>query len=317
MAMRKGSIVASTRRKFSASLLRRTSPACAAALILLFATDALGFKYVEPGSSPIQQATQAELVLIGKVADIEPDLLMVEQTPGAAKVAYMVANVQIQEALLGGKGVTHVRVAYTSNVQTPYVNRGGLKRIRARSSYPVSNGLIQGQEACFLLKRVPGSDCYALAGPQLDTSDSTYTNELAGVKKILKAIGNPMEALRSKETGDRQLAACALLLHYRGGSAPNAPMANEAIPTEQSKLILQALGEMNWGENPFDQNGVLSLQNVFWLLEVSDKNGWKQPQPKDDEDYNTVMTDAVSKWIKENAGKFPIQRLVPKSGKGQ
>jgi len=242
----------------------------------------------------------------------EPDLIMAEQYPGSGKVAHMVAIVKIEESLLGAQGITHVRVGFTPSQQAMMNEDFGVQQQAKLVRYwrgPAN--LNDGQEACFFLQRPTGTDFYLPVnmGYPLDKSDVSYPEQLTAVRKILKSVAQPIEALRAKEAADRQLAACALVMKYRTpGTKPNP--AFEAIPAEESKLILNALAEMKWGENPFDVNGALSLHSLFYQLRLTDKDGWVQPQQKENEDYNAIMSKAVTDWMKNKSSTYRMQRFV-------
>ena len=141
-----------------------------------------------------------------------------------------------------------------------------------------------------------------------------FDNELKNIRKILKIFADPLTALRANKADDRQFAACALVLRYQAARwlAEPAALARESIGAEESKLILGALSEMKWGETPFDPEGVVTLKNAFEHLNLTEKEGWRPPQPKNGEDVNQLMTQAVSTWIKDNANKYRVPRLVAK-----
>ena len=136
------------------------------------------------------------------------------------------------------------------------------------------------------------------------------------VKKVVKVLKNPIETLKAKESSDRQFAACVLLHRYRtalpvvGTGTNTTTVKTEAIGEEESKLILSGLGETTWGDMGPDGQGTLALQSLFWQLALTEKDGWRQPVVKENEDYNTVMDGAVKKWIKENGSKYRLQRYI-------
>src|SRR6516165_2740847 len=64
---------------------------------------------------PGQLALQADVIVIGKVAEIEKDTVEVSAFPGAPKDQkqnYKIAVVKIDEAITGGKGLTQFRVGF-------------------------------------------------------------------------------------------------------------------------------------------------------------------------------------------------------------
>lgn len=270
--------------------------------------------------SPMQQAAQADIVVIGKVTDLESDLAMVEASPGSERVGHMVANVRIEESLLGTKGLTHVRIGFVPTTRMVMSEDARFNaRLNGVRSWFGGMNLTAGQEACFFLQKHPTADFYVLmqyAYP-LNKGDLGYDTDIKAVRNIIKAFEKPVEALRAKDAGERQLAACALVMRYRTQKRiavpvfeQVAPVVNEPVPAEESKLILKALGEMRWGEQPFDVNGTFSLQSAFSQLGIGANDGWQQPPQKENEDFNAVMSDALSKWFNANADKYRVQRLA-------
>ena len=264
--------------------------------------------------SPIQQATLAEVVVIGKVVALDPDLLMVEQVPGGAKVAHMIATIRIEERLSGGKGVTHLRVGFIPGQQVMGDDEFGANLMKVNRTWRGHADLMEGREACFFLNKHATADFHVMnqMGYPLDKSDWNYEDQMKAVRKILKVNENPIAALKAKNAADRQLAACALVLKYRSQSPyqQHANVANQAIPADESELILKTLGEMKWGEMPFDESGAYSLHSAFHSLQIGPTDGWQQPPQKENEDNNEIMGTAVAKWLKDNSAKYRIKKLV-------
>ena len=122
-------------------------------------------------------------------------------------------------------------------------------------------------------------------------------------------FADPQTALLADKERDRHFAAWALVARYRTPRPywDRAALANEPIPADQSKLILETLSEMKWNDN------AARLQDAFWRLQPTEKDGWRPPQPKANEDPNELMSQAVAKWLKDHSGKYRLQRLVAKS----
>lgn len=264
---------------------------------------------------PVDQVIQAEVIVVGKVADLEKDLVRAAQSPGGPKVGYQVATVKITEGLAGAKGVTHVRVGF---VPAPAQPNGFEGKGRRLPNYAVSQNLTSGQEGCLFLRKHPEEDFYVQTpnGTIIDKSRQNYDKELERIKRYVKAIEDPMASLKAKETIDRQTAACLLVIKYRSYppvASPKAQVKQEAIPAEESKLILQTLAEMEWGK--FDPNGVANLSNVFYLLNLTPNDGFKQPRARGGEDFNKIMSEAVGRWMKESASKYTIRRYTVSPGK--
>jgi hypothetical protein len=174
-----------------------------------------------------------------------------------------------------------------------------------------------GQEGIFFLQTDPASDFsrqiqYGLPIGKQDLHVKGHTRTL---RALVKMYADPHSALIAENARDRQFAALALLARYRASRPHLDPNAHvrEPIPADESKWILDTLAQMKWTDPPLDAEGTVSLPHVFWQLQLTEKDGWKQPQPQANEDANEVMANAVAKWFKEHAGKYRIERLVAKS----
>ena len=84
---------------------------------------------------------------------------------------------------------------------------------------------------------------------------------------------------------------------FQGGATKT-----EAVPAEESRLILRALADADWSGRAF---APLSPQGVFLRLGLTEKDGWKPPA-----DLRNFPA-AAQKWLKENAGKYRVRRYVP------
>jgi len=257
-------------------------------------------------SSPIQQAVTSDAIVIGKVVEFEHDLITID-APGRGKCAHSIASVQVEEPLLGLKGLTHVRVGlFMEQSQPNYRSRRARIRVNVRAVTPT-------QEGCFFLRRIAASDIFLLnEGDPLDKTDANYDTKLACVRSIAKTIAKPGDALRSHDEGERQLAACVVALRQGPG---NRSGAGKALGMEESKLALLSLAQMKWSEYPFDPEGILSLSNVFTQLQLSEREGWRAPIPKENEDPDALLGEAVPKWLKVNAGKFRIKPIAEAPGR--
>src|SRR5947207_2802786 len=79
-------------------------------LVLVQAAQALRIMNVP--SAP-QRLAQADVVVVGKVTAVEDKNVMAELSPGnKEKAEFRVVVVKIAEALVGAKGLTHVKVGY-------------------------------------------------------------------------------------------------------------------------------------------------------------------------------------------------------------
>lgn len=270
-----------------------------------------------PQSNPTQQAVQAEVVVVGKVTEIEKEMSKATQFPGAPdKVDYHVAVLKINESLAGAKGLTNIRIGF---LPAPPIGPGvggpvgGPIRRPPIRRFP-NVALTEGQEGCFFLFKHHDGDFYVMQNFSLplDKKAADFDKQITNVKKVLKTIEDPMAGLKAKDAADRQLAAHVLVQKYRmypPNAGPKQPK-QEDIPAEESKLILQTMAEMDW--NKFDPQGGASVQNMFGLLGVQQgQHGFNPPkfQPGQN-DYAKVYAEYVMKWIKDNSDKYHVQKWV-------
>ena len=290
--------------------------ALALGLMLTSAAPSFALKRVMQNSTPVQLASQSDALVIGTVTAIEPEAVQAAPVPNGNKVPYMVAVVKIHENLLGVKGVTHIRIGFLPSGQIGQVYDDdemefalgcGGRWQPGRDTQPR-----EGQTACFFLKKHHNGEFYTMVpyGAPLSKKLLYFDDEIKQIKKAVKVMEKPLEALQVKVAAERQFAAALLVQKYRAQQPNAATVKVQPISAEESKLILTALGEMTWGDAGPDGENTLSLQNSFWQLGLSDKDGWKQPTVKDGEDYNTVMGAAVKKWCQDNTSTYQILRNV-------
>lgn len=296
---------------------RKTALTAAAACVILLASvaPAKALRVAMPNRTPAQQAMTAEVVIVGKVVEIEKEMTKASSNPGVKdKVDYHVAVVKISEAVQGAKGLTSIRVGWM-----PSPRLGGpapdvqIQPVRRPPLQQAQVSLTEGQEGCFFLSKHHDGDFYVMQqwGSPLDKKAADFDKQLTSVKKLMKAFEDPKTALKAKDAAERQFTACMLIQKYRTYpqvNTPNAKVVQEPIDAEESKLILQALSEMEWGK--FDPATGTGLQNVWYQIGAQPKDGWTQPKVVQGQNFQQVMGAAVSKWLKENAEKYRIQRHV-------
>lgn len=71
------------------------------------------------GLSPFEQASVADLIVVGRVTDIESQPVLAAASKGAAKLDHLVATIRIDQNLLGARGLTHVRVGFVPETPSP------------------------------------------------------------------------------------------------------------------------------------------------------------------------------------------------------
>jgi hypothetical protein len=290
--------------------------------------DALRIGPITP--EPKQQAQQAEMIVIGKVTEIEKDTVDYSPVKDGPKVPYKIAVLKIQESLLGATGLTQLRVGFMDGVgggagvpaEKPLPGGGFVRPLPAQISGPVA--LTANQEGCFFLTKLQGADFYVLAGfgGPLNKKDDNYAKQLEEVKQVVKVLEDPVAALKSKELQARYDAALLVLQRYNQflPSKPGAQPKREAIPAEENKLILALLKELPWqpdnskprtGRDPVPPN-----RASLWYMIQPNEHGFKQPpfprpQPGQPQpDFNKIMDDATSQFLKDNGDKITIKRFV-------
>jgi hypothetical protein len=216
---------------------------------------------------------KADAIIIGKITSVENKPV---KAPGGGELGLGV--LKVEDGLLGGKGLTHVKVAF----------------------FP--GQLESGQEACFLLTKVPGENYYLASGflSMLRKTDPSFDAQVAVIKRSAALLEDPVKGLKAKNANDRFLTAALLLGKYRPWDRGAEKQAD--IDATQSKLILEAIAEADW--NKLDPTLRLNGQQLFYRLGVTDRDGWVQPM-----NFQEVEA-AAKQWLKANAGKYRVKRFV-------
>jgi hypothetical protein len=289
----------------------------ACTILLTAVAPAKALRIAVPVSNPTQQAMTSEVIIVGKVTEVEKEMAQATQFPGQPeKVSYHIGVIKINEGLLGAKGLTTIRVGFLpvpkfdGPVGTP---RGPATRPIGRPFPAQQATLSAGQEGCFFLNKHYDGDFYVMQqfSLPLDKKVADFDKQLEAVKKVLKTIEDPMSGLKAKDVADRQMAAHVMIQKYRQ-YPPNATKQpkQEDISAEQSKLILLIMSEMEW--NKFDPKTGVSLPNMFGMLGIQQgQNGFSPPQPQPNQPFDpNSYGQYVQKWLKDNAGKYRIQKWV-------
>lgn len=260
-------------------------------------------------SPPSQRVMQADAIIAGKVQMIEKEPVLVPIAPNSPdKQAYTIANVKISEALLGAKGVTHIRVAYPKIAEPQPVVPGRPILSSSRGRFQIS--LAENQAGVFFLQKHATEDFFLLASnaPPLDVNEKTQIEE---VRKTIQVLAEPMKSLKAADAKDRTFAACLLISRY---AMPRAGESKQvAIPAEESKLILTALLEGDWSQQP-TRFGQLSPQGIFYQLQPQ-KYGYAQPtaqpgQPINPIEFQKRIVESQRSFIRDNIDKIQIQRFT-------
>jgi hypothetical protein len=248
--------------------------------------------------STLETVAQADAIVIGKVESIEDKLVKARSILGGdADMDYHVAVVKIADGISGVKGLTHVKVAFVASSNQP----GG----PGRYGFPK---LEKDQEACLLLSKHPTEAFYVASRPQ-QIIDKKNDKDVEQVKKLAKILADADKNLKSKDKDERFLAAALLIIKYRPIFSPLGEKT-ESIDAGQSKAILEALADTDLNKEYPELQG-WNAMTVFYRLGVTEKDGWKLPRNATPDQ----VTEATRKWLKDNAGKYRIQRLVPEDKK--
>ncbi len=251
--------------------------------------------------APILRAMTAQVVVVGNVQSFEADTVEAEAYPGSPKVAHRVALVKVSDALLGAKGLTHVKVGWVHVTPSPNprANRGTVS-------------LSDGFEGCLYLKKHPTADFYTFdyMSQPLDAKAQQFEQEVAGAKKMLLAATDPVKALKAEKADDRFLAAAYLLTRYT--TRPAGKVEEVAVPAEEKALLLDALLAANWAAEP---NGAPAPANVVSRL-TQDRPGAFRPKPfTGNGDYNAFMKAEFKAWAAGDGATYELKKFVPKTAK--
>jgi hypothetical protein len=256
---------------------------------------------IAPAPIPKRVAT-SDLVVVGKVTGFADKTVKAEPFPGAkTETEYQVAIVKVEETLLG-KGVKEIKVGF---IPTPAGPGPGPIGIRRRPGFT----LARDQEACLFLVKHPTADFY-IGQAYYDiinkAGNANFKKDTDEILHCAKLLADSKTNLASKNKEDRFLTAAMLLTRYRTGRPSATPPKEEPIDAAQSKAILLALADADWGTKP-TVAFALTPESAFYMLGAQAKDGWVPPK-----DARTAKdrTDAMQKWLKDNADKFRIQHFV-------
>ena len=278
---------------------------------------------------PVQRAITADVVVVGKVTAIEKESVDAAPFPGAPnKVSYKVAVVKIETGIAGANGITHVKIGFIPPAKpdpnAPRPGPGGIRPPIRRG--PQAPELKVGEEMLFFLSKHPNGEFFVMPGmsPPVAVKDENGKKELEAVKKIAAVIADPMKGLKSDKADVRTETAAVMVMKYRAYPDQGGEVDQVPINAEESKLILKALAEANWG-NPVGgvrpvpgNNNMPNAIQAFYQLGLNEKDGWKPPmfqQPKPGQppvDFNAVQKKAFAEWLAGAGKDYVIKQNVPK-----
>jgi hypothetical protein len=263
-----------------------------------------------PGPIP-QRVGQADTIILGKVKRIEKKAVTLPLFPGAEeKGDYLVAVVEIQDALKGAKGVTSLKVGLLQPPPlAPQDHPGGGNPV---IDLPLRPGrgmpsLVENQEACLFLRPHPSGEFYVMQ-MYFDVIDKTSTNfekEVKLARKCAKLLANPDKGFQSSDPHERLLTAALLVSRFRTPPLHSqGEPKQEKVAAELSKKILNTLAEADWTERNDPELGYTPAQNLFYQLGITEQDGYTPP-PDDKQVKN-----AAKAWVVKHANTYRIQRFV-------
>ncbi len=256
-------------------------------------------------SAPISdRVARATTIVTGKVTSIEEKTVSVEPFPGVKdKVEYIIAVVKIDDAILGAKGLTHVKVGF----QAPQAGGPGRPIIRPGRGQAK---LEKDQEVLLFLSPHHGGEFEIMSAyfDMVDKKTDTYEKDVEAAKKYIKLLAEPEKGLKSKDAADRLETANMLVTKFRTPQPSAKPPKEEPIDADMSKQIMNVLADADWTPpkpgGPPRGNFQVTPIGIFFRLGVTEKDGWKPPQ--DGNKFNEY----VETWVKENKDKYRIKKFV-------
>ena len=251
---------------------------------------------IAPPPGPMR-AAKAEVIVVGRIIALEEKDVSAPQFPKATQnVNYRIAVVTVSEVIKGVKETKTIRLGFIPPPQPvkgkpPFIRPG-----RFNVNFTV------GQDGMFFLTKHHQEKFY-IAPMYFDFvngDNPNFKNEVRQAKLAVKIGNNPQAALKSKDNEERFFAAAMLIDKYRPFVGPQAK--TEAIPAEESKLILTALVDADWKQGP--GFGQFHPYNLFNRL--GPKEGWTPPQGGNIDGIYT----AAKEWLRKNAGTYRIQRII-------
>jgi hypothetical protein len=282
--------------------------ACAGLSCLLLTAVPAFAKAMMIAPAPIaQRVALADAVVVGKVTAFGDRLITARPPFGGNKVDYQIAIVRIDDAILGAKGAKEIKVGFLPPPAPSVPGPGPLRIIRRYPQFTLS----LDQEACLFLTKHPDEDFY-LGQNYFDLinkkDNANFDKDVEEVKRCAKLLADPAASLKAKNADDRFLTAAMLVTRYRTPKAGNPNNKTEAIDAEQSKQILLALADADWSAKAVGRGFQMNPQAMFFRLGLTAKDGWTPPK-----DFNKIPEEA-KQWLKDNAGKYRIERFVVDKG---
>lgn len=261
---------------------------------------------VPPAGTDLRQcagaSALADRVVIGRVAAVEKDQIKAKPIPGVTHhVTYEIFRLAVTETLAGDKAVTEVRI-------------GGVVSDTSKVSDPepiqMPNPVAKDAEGLYFLERHHSGEFYTILHFVPKYYGKSFDRDAKDARRYLKLLADPLVSLRSKEPDDRLTTAVLLLTRHQAfRSAKTVP-----IPARESKLILGALAEVDWGH---DQNAPLhpyQVTHALWRHSQIQamKAGEVFKEPVLPGKTFAEQSDFLRKWVEKNRDTYRIECSVYK-----
>ena len=295
--------------------------AFAAALVVAstISSQAYALRIAIQHVDPVQGLAQSDVVVTGKVKEVEKNPVAIEAGKNSPKTEYSIAVIDIKDSIKGADSLTQIRVGFPIAVAQLIepVPQPNLPRISGRPfrGGPQTPPLTVGQEGCFFLQKHPTGNFY-LQVPYCTTLDAKAANFKAELAKVTDAVAvfkDPVKGLKEKDKKKRYANLQMLLQHYQ--SYPRVvgnpmPIKRVEVPAEESKIIMSMIADLP-ALTPDPDTG-LNIQSMFYTLQPQASDGWKAPTPTPGMNYQKEFGEAAKKWATANADKFRVKRYEAK-----
>jgi len=281
-----------------------------------------GTVIIAPGGYAPPVPRGADVVIVGKVVEVDRDEVEVAPFRGAPKermLKYKVANLQIEDRVLGAGGITRIRVGFPVDGRPTFAVTATVVELTDGVRPTGTVTLAAGTEGCFALAKHPNADFYVIVGPPTYKKDPSFAREVDKLKKYARAINDPVAALKAKELNDRFEAAQIILQRYL---IPQGSNKREPIPEEENKLLVALLKDLPWvpadGKRTRADGKLVPHRAAFWYSINPGELGFKRPDPPKRNpgdpppNFDKLMDEATTKFLNENGDKIKLKRFVQK-----
>ncbi len=256
--------------------------------------------------TPSREAFNSNLIVFGKVASVEKELVETSLFPPKGKVIQKtplrIATVKISETLYGRKGLTEIKIGFPA---------AGGGRPRYSADLFVSE-IKEGVEGCFLLVPHHEGDFYIYAGQFTPGPIATKSpapvaeRELSHVRTIAKVMKDPETALKSKDLSERVYA-----LNFLTKTTPTPDGKEVERSKEETGVLLDILTELPYRSN---EKIIIGKNDIFYrvLGENIAKLKFQLPLVKPGETSDQSANNAMNDFLKKNRDQIVLKKRVAK-----